>query len=51
VAEANKFVVREPSWQGWLAPNDPKENYSVTIAARTAKGTELGLLQHYLVVD
>jgi hypothetical protein len=48
-----KIVVREPSWQAPLERNDPTgyDNYIVRVAARSAKGADIALLEQHLVVE
>jgi hypothetical protein len=52
-APTEKIVVREPSWQAPLARNEPagNDNYFVRIAARSAQGADIALLEQHLVVE
>ena len=50
-AEPQQIVVREPVWRGELASTGPVDRYFVKIAARSAAGADIALLQHTLAVD
>jgi hypothetical protein len=51
LADAQQIVVREPAWRGSLPSSGPDYQYFVKIAARTARGIDVALLQRALVVD
>jgi hypothetical protein len=48
-----RIVVREPSWQAPLERSEPTgyDKYIVRIAARSANGADIGVLEQHLVVE
>jgi hypothetical protein len=49
-AEAQKIVLREPAWRGDLEATGPDDRYFVKIAARTANGADVAVVQLPLAV-
>jgi hypothetical protein len=48
--EAQKIVLREPVWRGDLDAAGPEDRYFVKIAARTANGADVVVVQLPLAV-
>lgn len=51
LADVEPIVLREPAWQGALDSAGPDDAYFVSIAARSANGTDVAILRQQLVVD
>jgi hypothetical protein len=49
--DAQQIIVREPAWRASLPSTGPGDQYFVKIAARTARGNDVAMLQRQLVVD